>query len=632
MVELARISLLDNRLANQIAAGEVVERPASVVKELLENSVDAGATRIEVDIERGGSRLIRITDNGRGIHKEDMGLALTRHATSKISTSDDLASIQTLGFRGEALASISSVSKLTLTSRTPSSELAWQAIAQGREMAIDIQPAAAATGTRIEVADLFFNTPARQKFLRTEKTEFNHIEEVFKRQALANFNVAFVLKHNHKIVKRVPACAEAVQYAKRLATICGQPFVDNAIDFRCEHELVQISGWLGKPGFHRSESDIQYVFINGRPVKDKTLNHAIRQAYEGLLPAGRMATYVIYLNVDPTQVDVNVHPTKHEVRFSEQRLVHDLLAKSVSDALNEQGGFPLITSYQPHASDTSGNSTTNEPSENIAEHSEATYLEASNPERVTRHQYSDSSFTGQVNRDTYSYIQSVMNAKESRPESNLDDPQEGQSADINKSTQAPGHSAKPTFEQKHQGTSSSFPFKPLVDSFYLLESNGQKYFAEREKILNWFVVVLLDNNQTPAMRSLLFPQKVELSQALLEDVQTHEFLQKLGFDTQPANESSIEIKKIPTWLAPLGNDFLFSHLSKWSEQNLQASNALVAQQIVADLTKQGILPERLLETIFSSATKHENVEQLLKDGALIKVDQAVLARIFKARN
>ena len=207
----------------------------------MENCIDAGASKIEVDIERGGTRLIRITDNGKGIHKDDLALSLTRHATSKIQTTQDLACIQSLGFRGEALASISAVSKLVLTSRTHdsnfndsdtgNSELAWQAIAQGRDMAVEILPAAAAPGTRIEVADLFFNTPARQKFLRAEKTEFNHIEEIFKRHALANFEIAFVLKHNHKVVKRVPACGEPSQYLKRIATICGKGFADNSFTF-----------------------------------------------------------------------------------------------------------------------------------------------------------------------------------------------------------------------------------------------------------------------------------------------------------------------------------------------------------------------------------------------------------------
>ena len=201
MPQSSRIHRLDNRLANQIAAGEVVERPASVAKELIENSIDSGATRIEVDAERGGTRLIRITDNGKGIHKDDLVLALTRHATSKIQSTEDLGAIETLGFRGEALASISSVSRLTLTSRTQDSELAWQAIAQGRDMDVEILPAAAAAGTRVEVADLFYNTPARQKFMRTEKTEFAHLEEVFKQHALVNPHVAFVLKHNNKVVK-----------------------------------------------------------------------------------------------------------------------------------------------------------------------------------------------------------------------------------------------------------------------------------------------------------------------------------------------------------------------------------------------------------------------------------------------
>jgi len=327
------IKQLSHQLANQIAAGEVIERPASVVKELIENSIDAGASRIEVDIERGGTRLIRIIDNGHGIDKDYLVLALTRHATSKIDSIDDLNSIQSLGFRGEALASISSVSKLTLTSRTKNADLAWQAVSQGRDMQVVISPASAIIGTRIEVKDLFFNTPARQKFLRTEKTEFNHIEEVFKRQALANPEVSFILKHNGKLVKRITACASSKNSLPRLSSICGKNFVNQSIEFSCQYESIQIDGWLGKASFHRSESDIQYNFINRRPVKDKMLNHAIRESYDGKLPLGRMPAYAIFLTLDPEKVDVNVHPTKHEVRFGEQRLIHDLLVKSIKEAL-----------------------------------------------------------------------------------------------------------------------------------------------------------------------------------------------------------------------------------------------------------------------------------------------------------
>ena len=242
------IAILPARLANQIAAGEVVERPASVVKELVENSLDAGATSIRIDIEKGGAKRIRIVDNGKGIAKDELGLALSRHATSKIKDLDDLESISSLGFRGEALASISSVSRLTLTSKPQAQTSAWQANAEGRDMAVAVNPAAHPDGTTIDVIDLFFNTPARRKFLRTEKTEFGHIEEVIKRIALARFDVAFVLTHNHKVIKQFRIANSAAQRSKRVAQICGQKFIDNALEVDCQHDGFHIHGWIAQIG------------------------------------------------------------------------------------------------------------------------------------------------------------------------------------------------------------------------------------------------------------------------------------------------------------------------------------------------------------------------------------------------
>ena len=327
------IQLLSPQLANQIAAGEVVERPASVVKELLENSLDAGATKIEVDIEKGGHKRIRIKDNGSGIVKSELQLALSRHATSKITTLDDLEQILSLGFRGEALASISSVSRLTLTSRTESQGEAWQAYCEGREMAVNIQPAAHPVGTTIDVADLFYNTPARRKFLRTEKTEFQHIEEVIKRIALSYPKVSFVLKHNDKVAKRFIA-DKAGSLATRIGAVVGQKFVQNAVHISTEYEGLHIDAWLGNEAMLRSSNDCQFSFVNGRGMRDKLIMHAIRQAYESVWGVLEQPSFVVYLTVNPKDVDVNVHPAKHEVRFQQGRLVHDFICKTVSDALH----------------------------------------------------------------------------------------------------------------------------------------------------------------------------------------------------------------------------------------------------------------------------------------------------------
>ncbi|MBA6391034.1 DNA mismatch repair endonuclease MutL [Colwellia sp. BRX10-3] len=330
------IAILPARLANQIAAGEVVERPASVVKELVENSIDAGATTIKIDIEKGGAKRIRIIDNGNGIAKNELALALSRHATSKIKDLDDLEAISSLGFRGEALASISSVARLTLTSKPEAQESAWQAIAEGRDMAVSVKPAAHPNGTTIDVSDLFFNTPARRKFLRTEKTEFAHIEEVIKRIALANFDIGFVLTHNHKIIKQFRVANSSIQRSKRVAQVCGQKFIDNAIEVDCEHNGLHLHGWIAQPSYFRNQNDLSYSYVNNRMMRDKLINHAIRQSYADLLPSDSFPAFVLFLQLDFSEVDVNVHPAKHEVRFHQGRYVHDFIYSVCNRALHHE--------------------------------------------------------------------------------------------------------------------------------------------------------------------------------------------------------------------------------------------------------------------------------------------------------
>ncbi|MFT5116937.1 MAG: DNA mismatch repair protein MutL [Kiritimatiellia bacterium] len=327
------IKLLPPRLANQIAAGEVVERPASVVKEMLENSLDAGATRIEVDVESGGLKTIRIRDNGHGIAREDLPLALSRHATSKIYVLDDLEAVATLGFRGEALASVSSVSRLTLTSNAEDSAQGWSAKAEGRDMATDVAPAPHPQGTTVEVRDLFFNTPARRKFLRTEKTEFNRIEDVVKRLALANFDVSFELRHNQRTIHSLRAGVSEAEKNRRVAQICGPAFMENALTIDIERTGLRLWGWVALPTFSRSQADLQHFYVNGRSIKDKLVSHAVRQAYSDVLYHGRHPAFVLYLSIDPATVDVNVHPTKHEVRFRDGRTVHNFIYSSLHHAL-----------------------------------------------------------------------------------------------------------------------------------------------------------------------------------------------------------------------------------------------------------------------------------------------------------
>ncbi|MEH8024308.1 DNA mismatch repair endonuclease MutL [Gallibacterium anatis] len=327
------IQILPPLLANQIAAGEVVERPASVVKELIENSLDAGADKIQIDIEQSGSRLIRIRDNGYGIAKAEIQLSLVRHATSKIATLDDLENILSLGFRGEALASISSVSRLTLTSRTAEQSEAWQVYAQGQEMDTTIVPASHPVGTTVEVENLFFNTPARRKFLRSDKTEFAHIDEVVKRIALAKPTVHFTLTHNGKLIHQYKAANDTNSQLKRLAAICGNDFTEHALRIDWQYEEMHLQGWVAEPRFFRSQNDFNYSYVNGRMMKDKVILHAVRQAYADYLSPDQYPAFVLFLDLDPTLVDVNVHPTKHEVRFHQARLVHDFILQGVANAL-----------------------------------------------------------------------------------------------------------------------------------------------------------------------------------------------------------------------------------------------------------------------------------------------------------
>lgn len=342
------IQVLPPQLANQIAAGEVVERPASVVKELVENSLDAGATRIDIDIERGGARLIRIRDNGSGIKKDELALALARHATSKIASLDDLEAIISLGFRGEALASISSVSRLTLTSRTADQQEAWQAYAEGRDMAVTVKPAAHPPGTTLEVLDLFYNTPARRKFMRTEKTEFNHIDEIIRRIALARFDVTINLTHNGKMVRQYRAVAAGGQKERRLGAICGTAFLEQALAIEWQHGDLALRGWVADPKSTTSAlSEIQYCYVNGRMMRDRLINHAIRQACEDKLGVDQQPAFVLYLEIDPHQVDVNVHPAKHEVRFHQSRLVHDFIYQGVLSVLQQQLETPLPLAEEP---------------------------------------------------------------------------------------------------------------------------------------------------------------------------------------------------------------------------------------------------------------------------------------------
>ena len=326
------IQILADELVNQIAAGEVIERPASVVKELVENSLDAGSKRIEVEIERGGCGLIRVRDDGIGISPQEIGLALARHATSKIASLHDLERVATLGFRGEALPSIASVSRLSLTSRSREADHAWSIDAREGSLSTPA-PASHPPGTSVEVRDLFFNVPARRKFLRSEATEYQHVLRMLERLALSRFEVGFSLVHNGKAVWSLAPTSSPAERLVRVGKLCGEDFAAHVIELRHDIQSLRLSGWLALPTFSRSQSDLQFAFLNGRYVRDKLIAGAARLAYQDVLFNGRFCAYVLYLEMDPTQVDVNAHPQKLEVRFRESRGVHEFMFRTMEKAL-----------------------------------------------------------------------------------------------------------------------------------------------------------------------------------------------------------------------------------------------------------------------------------------------------------
>jgi len=327
------IRKLPSQLVNQIAAGEVVERPASVVKELVENSLDAGARRIEIEVEQGGGKSILVRDDGAGIPQQELALALSRHATSKVSRFEDLEAIRSLGFRGEALPSISSVARLRLVSHSQDAETAWEIAGDGSERLPAPKPAAHPRGTSVEVRDLFYNTPARRKFMRSEKTEFGHIQSLVQRLALARFDVGFALRHNRKALFSLPPCDDLQAREMRIRELLGAPFLEHALVLEEQAGELGLSGWVAKPTFSRAQADMQYFYVNQRMIRDKLVTHALRQAYQDVLYHGRHPAYLLFLEVDPRKLDVNVHPTKHEVRFRDARSVHDFLYRGVHRAL-----------------------------------------------------------------------------------------------------------------------------------------------------------------------------------------------------------------------------------------------------------------------------------------------------------
>ncbi len=327
------ICQLPHQLINQIAAGEVVDRPASVLKELLENSLDAAAKQINVDVEQGGIKRIRVSDDGCGIPREELALALSRHATSKIRTLDDLEQITTLGFRGEALPSIASVSRLSLSSRVAGNDTGWRIKGNGSGDFNNPEPTSLPLGTTVDVRDLFYNVPARRKFLRTERTEFGHLQTIVQRIALSRFDVGMELRHNQRLITHLHTASNREAMERRVAEVCGKPFIEQSVYLQHAARGLRLWGWIGQPSFSRSQADLQVFYVNGRMVRDKVVTHAVRQSYQDVLYHGRHPAYVLYLELNPDLVDVNVHPKKHEVRFRDSRMVHDFLYHTLNQVI-----------------------------------------------------------------------------------------------------------------------------------------------------------------------------------------------------------------------------------------------------------------------------------------------------------
>ncbi|TMP29373.1 DNA mismatch repair protein MutL [Pseudoalteromonas rubra] len=550
------IEILPARLANQIAAGEVVERPASVVKELVENSIDAGATRIQIDIERGGHKLIRIRDNGAGIVKDELTLALSRHATSKLKTLDDLECISSLGFRGEALASISSVSRLTLSSKPADQETAWQAFAEGRDMTVQIQPTAHPNGTTIEVKDLFFNTPARRKFLRTEKTEFSHIDELIKRIALSRFDLALTLTHNQKVIRQFRARPDPYS-VERVAQVAGKVFSQQASFVESGHDGLKLYGWVLPVG---SNNQTQYTYVNGRMMRDKLILHAIRQAFEETVGSVDTPGFVIYLQLDPTQVDVNVHPAKHEVRFHQARLIHDFIVQAVKQVvLSERPELPL---HQPDTQVAAGAVTdTTSYSEPVA--AEQLTLQQTRQHQAYRtplqNEYGEvrdnafpsargASFGAQgASQSTRSGAKnSISSVSAKPPQVNVNELYQGMLA--------PAEAAKvvPRVEETtvhHEAVVTQF--LPLKSGAVLFSQAGELRLGHCRDGLIETWQAQLEQDGTLQGKALLLPVRVNLSaQEIARITQQESWLTLLGFAIQ-AHERYVMVKKLPLSLYSL---------------------------------------------------------------------------------
>jgi len=507
-----RIQKLPDLLVDQIAAGEVIERPASVVKELIENSIDAGATRITVEIEQGGKKLIRVTDNGFGLNQQDMELSIQRHATSKIHNLEDLESLHSLGFRGEALPSIVSICRFSLISKTEESSHAYQLNCSGGKCD-GIKPAQHTTGTTIEVRDLFYNTPARRRFLKTDKTEFLRIDELIKNISLSRFDIGITLIHNGKIVRNSQGGEDQNLKKARISQLCGKEFFDNSFYIDENRHGMRLYGWVAKPSWNRASADRQFFYINGRMIKDKLIGHAVRQAYQDVLFHGRFPAFILYFDLNPALVDVNVHPTKHEVRFRESQQVHGFIFGSLNHALSQtRPGSEL------NSTNSLGFNTANLP---------------------------------QID---YSKMQSSMSFN---PSGSYGSPRVAETGGSYLKTIAEAGMQLPDFENTSVESGEDIPplgfAKAQLHGVFIIAENKQgmvivDMHAAHERITYEWMKNSMQESEIRS-QSLLVPIAMSVSERETHAVEEYsEWFQKLGFEIQPASKESIIIRKVPSIL------------------------------------------------------------------------------------
>ena len=567
-----RIQTLDAALANQIAAGEVIERPASVVKELLENAIDSGATRLSIRIEQGGTTLIEIIDNGFGIHADDLPLAVMRHATSKVRSADELSAIQSLGFRGEALASIAAVSRLSIASSQSDDGIGYQIEINGAALQQEQAEATAMSrGTHVRVRDLFFNVPARRKFLKRISTEYQHIEEIVRRMALTHFDVHFTLEHNDQIRLNLPIADSGELRYQRVLQLLGRQFAENAYWIDAQSENLHMLGWLGHPSDARGQADLQYIYVNGRIVKDKTISHALRMAYDGILHGHQHSAYLLFIEIDPHEIDVNVHPTKHEIRFLTQREVHEFVRHHAKQVLSQ---FQTASAELSLAMKRDDRFAPSQPryQENLSLHKQAQNEQSNNKQNsnVPLYTHSKSSqphvsqphhYSNRVNKD---YVANSVSSYLAPLRQQYDEQQIGQNSETNSSELATNSTS-----ENNQTTRDEYPLGIAIaqlHGIYILAQNIEGLIivdmhAAHERILLQQMKQAWDQPQYWQSQQLLIPKVVKITamQATrLEQLQDK--LYRLGLDVDLYGDDQVLVRGVPAFLQKANFDRLIPAL------------------------------------------------------------------------